>query len=166
MGRNGAVELSGRAGVDPEESEWTDPLDVLDVLGHRYPFLLVDRLRVVEAGRRAVGLKRVTGGDWWSEAGDFGMWEMPATLVVEALAQTSAAVLIGLLNDSSGAVGYFASADRVRFRSLPRVGDTLILTVELVWYRRGVARLRGIASVDGRLAVSANFTTVVRGRAA
>src|SRR6476469_5759678 len=99
MGRNGAVALSNREDVSREESEWTDPLDVLDVLGHRYPFLLVDRLRVVEPGRRALGLKRVTGGDWWSEAGDFGMWEMPATLVVEALAQTSAAVLIGLLND-------------------------------------------------------------------
>ena len=93
-------------------------------------------------------------------------WEMPGTLVVEALAQTSAAVLIGLLNESAGAVGYFAAADRVRFRSLPRVGDTLFLTVELVWYRRGVARLRGAASVDGRLAVSANFTTVVRSRVA
>ncbi len=166
MGRNGAGELSDRAGASRDESGWTDPLDVLDVLGHRYPFLLVDRLRVVQPGRRALGLKRVTAGDWWSEAADSGMWEMPGTLVVEALAQTSAAVLIGLLKGSSGAVGYFASADRVRFRSLPRVGDTLILSVELVWYRRGVARLRGAASVDGRLAVSANFTTVVRGRAA
>ena len=166
MGRNGAGELSDRAGVSREESEWTDPLDVLDVLGHRYPFLLVDRLRVVQPGRRALGLKRVTAGDWWSEASDSGAWEMPGTLVVEALAQTSAAVLVGLLNESSGAVGYFAAADRVRFRSLPRVGDTLILSVELVWYRRGVARLRGAASVDGRLAVSANFTTVVRSRAA
>ena len=166
MGRNRAGELSDRAGVSREESEWTDPLDVLDVLGHRYPFLLVDRLRVVQPGRRALGLKRVTAGDWWSEASDSGAWEMPGTLVVEALAQTSAAVLVGLLNESSGAVGYFAAADRVRFRSLPRVGDTLILSVELVWYRRGVARLRGAASVDGRLAVSANFTTVVRSRAA
>src|SRR5678816_4411485 len=101
MGRNGAGELSDRAGVRREESEWTDPLEVLDVLGHRYPFLLVDRLRVVQPGRRALGLKRVTAGDWWSEASDSGTWEMPGTLVVEALAQTSAAVLIGLLNESS-----------------------------------------------------------------
>jgi len=166
MGRCGAGEVSERVGASPNESEWTDRLDVLDVLGHRYPFLLVDRLRVVQPGLRALGLKRVTAGDWWSEAADSGTWEMPGTLVVEALAQTSAAVLIGLLNESAGAVGYFAAADRVRFRSLPRVGDTLFLTVELVWYRRGVARLRGAASVDGRLAVSANFTTVVRSRVA
>ena len=166
MGCKSTVELSNRRAAGPDESEWTDPLDVLDVLAHRYPFLLVDRLRVVEPGRRAVGLKRVTAGDWWSEAAESGTWEMPGTLVIEALAQTSAGVLIGLLDGSSGAVGYFAAADRVRFRSLPRVGDTLVMAVELVWYRRGVARLRGVASVDGRLAVSANFTTVVRGRAA
>jgi len=152
--------------VSRENPEWTSPLDALDVLGHRYPFLLVDRLRVVEPGRRALGLKRVTAGDWWSEGAEGGTWEMPGTLVVEALAQTSAGVLVGLLDGSSGAVGYFASADRVRLRSLPRVGDTLMMAVELVWYRRGVARLRGVASVEGRVAVSANFTAVVRGRAA
>jgi 3-hydroxyacyl-[acyl-carrier-protein] dehydratase len=166
MGCDGAVDVSNRVAARREEFEWTDPLDVLDVLGHRYPFLLVDRLRVVEPGRRALGLKRVTAGDWWSEGAASGMWEMPGTLVLEALAQTSAGVLIGLLDGSAGAIGYFASADRVRIRSLPRVGDTLMMAVELVWYRRGVARLRGVASVEGRLAVSANFTTVVRGRAA
>ena len=98
---------------------WVDIPDVLAVLAHRYPFLLVDRLRVVESGRRAVGLKRVTAGDWWSDATPGGAAEMPGTLVVEALAQTSAGVLIGLLDGSSGAIGYFAAADRVRFRSLP-----------------------------------------------
>lgn len=148
------------------DAEWTDPIDVLGVLAHRYPFLLVDRLRVEAPGRRAVGIKRVTAGDWWSEASESGAREMPGTLVIEALAQTSAGVLVGLLDGSSGAIGYFASANRVRFRSLPRAGDTLLMAVDLVWYRRGVARLRGVASVSGRLAASADFTAVVRGRAA
>ncbi len=165
MGRSGAGELSADE-VAAGPSEWSDPLDVLKVLGHRYPFLLVDRLRVVEPGRRSVGLKRVTGGDWWSEAAEGGAWEMPGMLVIEALAQTSAGVLVGLLDGSSGAIGYFASAERVRFRSLPRAGDSLVMRVELVWYRRGVARLRGVAYVEGRVAASAEFTTVVRARTA
>ena len=152
--------------VDDSSADWTDPIDVLGVLAHRYPFLLVDRLRVIEPGRRAVGIKRVTSGDWWSDATVAGSQDMPGTLVVEALAQTSAAVLIGLLDGASGAIGYFASADRVRFRSLPQAGDTLVMSVELLQYRRGVARLRGIASVSGRLAASADFTAIVRGRAA
>ena len=151
---------------DVNTSEWSNPIDVLGVLAHRYPFLLVDRLRVVEVGRRAIGVKRVTGGDWWSDASTAATREMPATLVIEALAQTSAGILVGLLDGSSGAIAYFASADRVRIRSLPRAGDTLVMAVELRQYRRGVARLRGIATVSDRLAVSADFTAVVRGRAA
>ena len=146
--------------------DWSNPIDVLGVLGHRYPFLLVDRLRVVETGRRSLGLKRVTAADWWSEGSVNEDPEMPGMLVIEAIAQTSAGVLVGLLDGSSGAVGYFAAADRVRFRTLPRAGDTLLLAVELVWYRRGVARLRGVATVSDRLAASADFTAVVRGRAA
>jgi 3-hydroxyacyl-[acyl-carrier-protein] dehydratase len=152
--------------IETKDIAWLDPLDVLEVLAHRYPFLLVDRLGVVEPGRRAVGLKRVSAGDWWSAADAAGAREMPGTLVIEALAQTSAGVLIGLLDGTSGAIGYFASMERARLRSLPRVGDTLLMAVELVWYRRGVARLTGTATVEGRLAASANFTAVVRGRAA
>ena len=145
--------------------DWSDAVDVLSVLPHRYPFLFVDRLRVVEPGRRALGLKRVTGTEWFGEP-ELPNGEMPGLLVVEALAQTSAAVLIGLLDGIDGAIGYFAGANRVKFRTLPRVGDTLIMSVELVWYRRGVARLRGVATVDGQLSTRATFTTVVRGRAA
>ena len=154
--------------VLPERSDivWSNPLDVMSVLGHRYPFLLVDRLRIVEAGRRAIGLKRVTAGDWWSESSANGPSEMPGMLVIEAIAQTSAGVLVGLLDGTTGALGYFASANRVRFRALPRIGDTLMLSVELVWYRRGVARLAGVATVEGRFVASADFTAVVRGRAA
>jgi 3-hydroxymyristoyl/3-hydroxydecanoyl-(acyl carrier protein) dehydratase len=67
---------------------------------------------------------------------------------------------------ASGAIGYFAAARRVRFRTLPRPGDTLLLSVELVHYRRGVARLVGVATIDGTPSTSAEFTAVGRGRAA
>jgi 3-hydroxyacyl-[acyl-carrier-protein] dehydratase len=152
--------------TDIEDGNWSDAIYALGVLAHRFPFLLVDRLRVVEAGRRALGLKRVTGAEWFGIASTNANPEMPGLLVVEALAQTSAGVLLGLLDGASGAIGYFAAAERVRFRALPRAGDTLLLSVELVWFRRGVAKLRGVATVSGRLAVSAEFTAVVRGRAA
>lgn len=151
---------------DAETGEWTDALPVLDVLAHRYPFLLVDRLRVVEPGRRAQGLKRVTGSEWLGNDASVPGGAMPGLLVVEALAQTSAGVLVALLDGTSGAIGYFAAARRVRFRTLPRAGDTLLLSVELLQFRRGVARLAGVASVDGVLAASAEFTAVVRARSA
>ena len=151
---------------DTDPGQWTDAIDALGVLAHRYPFLLIDRLRVVEPGRRAFGLKRVTGRDWFGAASIDQVREMPGLLVVEALAQTSAGVLLGLIESAAGAIGYFASANRVRFRALPRAGDTLLCSVELVWFRRGVARLKGIATVDGRLATSAEFTAVIQGKAA
>ena len=151
---------------DAEDGGWTDALSVLGVLAHRYPFLLVDRLRVIEPGRRAQGMKRVTGSEWLGNDASVPAGAMPGLLVVEALAQTSAGVLVGLLDGTSGAIGYFAAASRVRFRTLPRAGDTLLLSVELVQFRRGVARLAGVASVEGVLATSAEFTAVVRGRPA
>ena len=87
---------------------------------------------------------------------------MPNLLVVEALAQTSAALLLGLVDAAAGVVGYFAAIERVRLREPARVGDTLVLAVELASFRRGIARLRGRATVDGRRVVSASFTTIVR----
>jgi 3-hydroxyacyl-[acyl-carrier-protein] dehydratase len=138
----------------------------MGLLAHRYPFLLVDRIRVVRPGRHALGLKQVTAGEWLGAASSLPNPEMPGMLVIEALAQTSAGVLLGLLDGSSGAIGYFAAATRVRFRTLPRAGDTLLLSVELLWFRKGVARLRGVATVEECLAASADFTAVVRGRAA
>lgn len=155
---------SGQHPID--DADWTDAIDALGVLAHRFPFLLIDRLRVLEPGRRALGLKRVTGSEWFGIASTDADPEMPGLLVVEALAQTSAGVFLGLLDGASGAIGYFAAAQRVRFRTLPRAGDTLLLSVELVWFRRGVAKLKGIATVSDQVSVSAEFTAVVRGQAA
>ena len=151
---------------DLDDGDWLEAADLMGVLAHRYPFLFVDRIRVVQPGRSALGLKRVTGGEWFGITSAWPDPEMPGMLVVEALAQTSAGVLLGLLAGSAGVIGYFAAADRVRFRSLPRAGDTLLLRVDLIWFRRSVARLAGTATVAGRLAASAQFTAVVRGRPA
>lgn len=139
--------------------------DLLALVAHRFPFLLVDRVHVVEPGRRVVGIRRVTGNEWCSVlAGDGRPFPMPGTLVVEALAQASAALLAGLTSGSEELIGYFAAIQRVRLRDPARPGDTLELTVDMVSFRRGIARLRGVARTDGRLVVSAEFVTVVRPR--
>jgi 3-hydroxyacyl-[acyl-carrier-protein] dehydratase len=134
--------------------------DVLGLLAHRYPFLLVDAIHVVEPGRRVVGTKRLTAGEWVTGGG-----AVPGLLVVEALAQTAGGILLGLLDDARGAVGYFAGMRRVRLRGAPVAGDTLRLAVELRSFRRGVAGLRGSADVEGRVVATADFTAVVRARA-
>lgn len=140
--------------------------DVLSLLPHRYPFLLVDRVTEVEPGKRAVGVKRVTSGEWSSgtSAALIGVSGMPHTLIVEALAQLTAAILIGLVDGADGTVGYFLGIDRVRFRGAAMPGDDLRLEVELRQFRRGMCRTHGVASLDGRTIVSADLTTVVRAR--
>lgn len=140
------------------------PIDVLSLLPHRYPMLLVDRIVETVPGKRAVGIKRVTSGEWASGApgGTSTAGEMPHLLVVEALAQLTAAILVGLIDGASGAVGYFLGIDHVRFRGAVTPGDELRLEVELVQFRRGMCRTRGVARVGDTVVVRANMTTVVR----
>jgi len=139
-------------------------IDVLSLLPHRYPFLLLDRIVEVDPGKRAVGIKLVTSGEWCSGApvAGAGAIAMPQTLIVEALAQLTAAILVGLTDSASGAVGYFLGIDRVRFRGSALPGDELLLEVVLRQFRRGVCRTHGVARVGDRVVVTADLTTVLR----
>lgn len=146
------------------------PLDVVALLPHRYPFLLVDAITALDPGRRAVGIKRVTDGEWCAGApaalGTAPGGVMPHGLVVEALAQLSAAIIVGLLDAPEGAVGYFLGFDRVRYRGHVRPGDELRLEIVLRQFRRGICRTHGTAHVGDTLVVRADLTTVVRPAAA
>jgi 3-hydroxyacyl-[acyl-carrier-protein] dehydratase len=151
-----------------------DPVAIPALLPHRYPFLLVDRIEVPEPGRRVVGYKRFAGAEWAAlgpgepAPGGVVLGTAPGPsglLVVEALAQTSAALLADLVASTAGAVGYFAAFERVRLRVPPRPGDEVRLAVTLRAFRRGIAQLAGVADVGGRVVASARFTTVVRARA-
>ena len=155
------------------------PVDRLDnvavqrILAHRYPLLLVDRIDVIETGARVVGYKRVTGGEWFAlgaRAAEYGAWSgmpslaMPPLLIVEALAQTSGALMLGLLDRvGEGALAYFMGFDRVRVRAPAGPGEELRMEVSLAQFRRGICRTRAVATLgDGELAVSAQLTTVLR----
>lgn len=131
------------------------------LLAHRYPFVLVDRIDVLEPGQRVVGTKRVTSGEWWASAAYTDV--IPFTLVIEALAQTSGALVQDLVEGADGGVAYFMGADRVRFRRPARVGEELRLEVSLRQWRRGVCRMRGVATVDGETVLTAELTIIVRG---
>ena len=135
------------------------------LLPHRFPFLLVDRIDVVEPGRHVIGYKRITANEWWMDGGAPGVVPVPAMphmLVLEALAQTSGALVRDLLDGADRALAYFMGADRVRLRAPAAVGDELALDVSLLRWRRGICRARGVASITGITVVSAELTTVVR----
>lgn len=136
----------------------------LTLLPHRFPLLLVDRITSVEPGVRATGVKAVTGNEWSTigSSYDAGAQAMPHLLVVEALAQLSAAVLVTLLEGSEGAIGYFLGITNVRFRGRAAPGDVLDLTIELQQFKRGVCRTRGIARVGALDVVRAELTTIIK----
>jgi 3-hydroxyacyl-[acyl-carrier-protein] dehydratase len=142
------------------DAEQYDTTAVQALLPHRYPFLLVDRIDVVERAKRVVGLKQVSAGEWWADGSATAV--MPFGLVLEALAQTSGALVQDLAAGMQGAVAYFMGADRVRMRRPPRVGDELTLDVSLRLWRRGLCRTHGIATIGGAIVLTADLTTIIR----
>lgn len=104
-------------------------------------------------------MKRLTSGEWWS---DGGLTSLPFSLLLEALAQTSGALIPDLTAGASGSIAYFMGTDRVRMRGVARVGDELRFDVRLKLWRRGICRTVGLARADGREVMRAEMVTVVR----
>jgi 3-hydroxymyristoyl/3-hydroxydecanoyl-(acyl carrier protein) dehydratase len=132
------------------------------LLPHRYPLLLVDRIDVVVPGQHVVGIRALSAVDWWVQP---GASQMPFSLVLEALAQTSGALVPDLADDAPGTIAYFMGADHVRLRRFAQCGERLRLDVWLMRWRRGLCRVKGTATVDGAVVLTAELTTMVRGTA-
>ena len=138
------------------------PLEAADIMGiipHRYPFLLVDRIIELEPGKRAVGLKQVTANEPQFTGHFPGRPIMPGVLMVEALAQT-AGVAVMTLDEYHGKLGLFAGIDECRFRRMVLPGDTLRLEVTVEKLRGMFGRVKGVASVDGEVAVEATLSII------
>lgn len=125
--------------------------EIMAIIPHRYPFLLVDRILEMEPGVRAVGEKLVTINEPFFQ-GHFPTYPvMPGVLIVEALAQTGAVSVLSL-PEYRGKIAFFAGVDKVRFRRQVVPGDTLRLEVTLDKIRRGVGRGNGRAMVGDEVA--------------
>jgi 3-hydroxyacyl-[acyl-carrier-protein] dehydratase len=127
------------------------------LIPHRYPFLMVDRIVEVEPGKRIVGLKHVSMSDGYLQGHFPGYPVMPGVLMVEALAQTGA-VLVMHDPANVGKTAFFARIDNCRFRQQVRPGDTLRLEVEVTSFRAPIGKAHGRALVGESLVCEADLT--------
>jgi beta-hydroxyacyl-ACP dehydratase FabZ len=134
---------------------------ILEVLPHRYPFLLVDRILEVEGTRRIVGIKNVTINEPFFQGHFPGHPIMPGVLIVEAMAQTGGLLLLEQVPDRTNKVVYFMALDAVKFRKPVLPGDQLRMEVEMLQFRGKVARMKGTALVDGQVATEAEMMACV-----
>ncbi|MED4300077.1 3-hydroxyacyl-ACP dehydratase FabZ [Geobacillus stearothermophilus] len=120
------------------------------IIPHRYPFLLVDRILEIEEGKRAVGIKNVSANEAYF-AGHFPEYPvMPGVLIVEALAQVGAVVLLQS-EENRGRLAFFAGIDNCRFKRQVKPGDQIRLEVEILRARGAIGKGKGTATVDGEL---------------
>jgi beta-hydroxyacyl-ACP dehydratase FabZ len=139
--------------------------EIQEVLPHRYPFLLVDRILELDLGKRVVGLKNVTGNEAFFQGHFPGHPIMPGVLILEAMAQVGGVLLMRTLNASAEKkVMYFTGIDRAKFRRPVIPGDQLRMTCEILQLRSRTCRMRAEAQVDGKPAAEADLLCMVMDR--
>ncbi|KAB3539688.1 3-hydroxyacyl-ACP dehydratase FabZ [Alkaliphilus pronyensis] len=132
-------------------------IEIQKIIPHRYPFLLVDRIVEMEAGKRAIGLKNVTINEPFFQGHFPDNPIMPGVLMVEALAQVAAITCMNL-KENHGKLGVFTGIDNCKFRRQVVPGDTLRLEIEMKALRRSIGKAEGKVYVDDQLACSASLT--------
>lgn len=147
-----------RAGGPPDE--W-DITSIMDILPHRYPFLLVDRITAIEEGRTIEGYKNVTINEPFFNGHFPGHPIMPAVLIVEAMAQCGGILLLNSVDDPTEKLMYFMGIDNARFRRPVTPGDKLVFKLELQKVKGRTARMRGEAFVDGLIVAEADLMATI-----
>ncbi|MFV2001482.1 MAG: 3-hydroxyacyl-ACP dehydratase FabZ [Paracoccaceae bacterium] len=132
------------------------------ILPHRYPFLLVDKVRDIVGAKSAVGIKNVTFNEPHFQGHFPGAPIMPGVTIIEAMAQT-AAVMVGIAHDMLDAdlLIYFMTIDSAKFRRKVVPGDVLVMRIKTLRGGGKVWKFSGRAEVDGQLAAQAEFTAMI-----
>ncbi|HMO80584.1 MAG TPA: 3-hydroxyacyl-ACP dehydratase FabZ [Pyrinomonadaceae bacterium] len=141
-----------------------DSKAIQEILPHRYPFLLVDRIIELEPKTRILGLKQVTVNEHFF-AGHFPEAAvMPGVLQIEALAQVGAILALREFEDRDSRIPFFSGIESAKFRRPVVPGDTLMLEVTALRIGSRIQKMKGVASVDGKVASEAIITSVIAER--
>ncbi len=135
--------------------------EIMEMIPHRYPFLLIDRVGELVLDTSAVGTKNVTVNEPFFQGHFPDHPIMPGVLLIEAMAQTSAILVIETTGKVAGSVVYFMTVDNARFRKPVRPGDQVKLHVVKVRSRGNVWKFKGEARVDGKLMAEATYSAMI-----
>ena len=130
-------------------------VQIQNILPHRYPFLLIDRVLEVERKKRILALKNVSANEPFFNGHFPGQPIMPGVLIIEAMAQAGGALLLTEVPDRHGKLMVFTGIERAKFRRPVVPGDQLRIEVEVIVWRTSAVKMQGKAQVDGKLACEA-----------
>jgi 3-hydroxyacyl-[acyl-carrier-protein] dehydratase len=135
---------------------------ILELIPHRYPFLMIDRVRAFEFDKRAIGIKNVSVNEPYFDGHFPNRPVMPGVLIIEAMAQTAGVLVVATLGeDAEGKLVYFMTIDSARFRKPVVPGDQLEVVVDKLRNRGLVWKFSGKAYVEGGLVAEAIFSAMI-----
>ena len=141
-----------------------DSVAIQQILPHRYPFLLVDKIIELEPRVRIVGVKQVTANEQFFIGHFPGAPVMPGVLQIEALAQVGAILALREFETRDEKIPFFSGIEKARFRRPVVPGDTLILEVTALRIGSKVQKMRGVATVDGNITAEAEIMSIIANR--
>ncbi len=141
-----------------------DSLAIQEILPHRYPFLLVDKIIELVPREKIVGIKQVTINEYFFQGHFPAAPVMPGVLQIEALAQVGAILALREFADRAGKIPFFSGIDKAKFRRPVVPGDTLVLEVTAIRIGSKVQKMRGEAKVDGKITAEAEIMCIIADR--
>mgnify|MGYP005849870885 CR=1 FL=1 len=140
-----------------------DVKQIQDLLAHRFPFLLVDRITELEPGKRAVGIKCVTFNEWFFQGHFPNEPVMPGVLILECMAQVGGIAILSA-PENKGLTGYLVGVEKARFRQPVTPGDQLTVCAEVTSIRTNICFVKAEAFVNGKLVAEAQLTMALRNK--